>query len=256
MPRFCASCGTEVDDTAVFCPTCGQPIDVEADSDIPPAPAWPDREPEAAHAPVPPPAADEPTRVEPGPPDRASSTYAPGSGEAASGHARPGTADAPPAPEGRTGTPLAPPAVTPRSSDARAGTGSRVASRGRGTNLPLTTPVTISAWLIGVGAIVAAIGALISLFDGLGTAVDLLILLALLGVAATVFLSTNLPAIPHLMLATLVVVLVTLGVALDRLALGRAGAGELLLFLGAAAAAIGAVLVETGNDQPMGGTSR
>ena len=25
MTRFCANCGTEVDDNAVFCPTCGQP---------------------------------------------------------------------------------------------------------------------------------------------------------------------------------------------------------------------------------------
>src|SRR5918999_706224 len=42
MTRFCPNCGTEVDDTAVFCPTCGQAIDQGVETQIPPAPAWPD----------------------------------------------------------------------------------------------------------------------------------------------------------------------------------------------------------------------
>ena len=119
--------------------------------------------------------------------------------------------------------------------------------------VPFTTPVTLSAWLIGVGAAVAALGALIGLFDGSGVVIELLALIALVGVAASVFFGTALPAIPHLRFITLAVVLVAFGAALDRLGTGGAGAGDLLLFLGAAAAAIGAVLLELGRDQPVGG---
>jgi hypothetical protein len=114
-------------------------------------------------------------------------------------------------------------------------------------------PVTLSAWLIGIGAALGAIGALIALFDGFGSAIDLLALLALLAVAATVFFSAVLPAIPHLRFITLAVVLIAFGVALDRLGFGRAGAGDLLLFLGSAAAVVGAVLLELGHDQPLSG---
>lgn len=37
----CASCGTEVDEDAIFCPTCGQPIRAGAQPELPPAPDWP-----------------------------------------------------------------------------------------------------------------------------------------------------------------------------------------------------------------------
>jgi hypothetical protein len=114
-------------------------------------------------------------------------------------------------------------------------------------------PVTLSAWLIGIGAVLGAVGALVGLFDSVGAAIDLLALVALLAVAATVFFAASLPAIPHLRFITLAVVLVAFGVALDRLGIGRAGAGDLLLFLGSAAAVIGAVLLELGQDQPLSG---
>jgi hypothetical protein len=52
---------------------------------------------------------------------------------------------------------------------------------------------------------------------------------------------------------TLVVVLLAFGMAIDRIMFGGAGIGELLFFLGAAAAAIGAILLELGRDQPLGG---
>jgi hypothetical protein len=110
----------------------------------------------------------------------------------------------------------------------------------------------LSGWLIGVGAAIAAVGALISLFDGVRTVVDLLVLVAMAGVAASVFLASSLPAFGHLRLATLAIVLVALGAGTDRILGGVGGVGELLLFLGAAAAVIGAVLVEIGRDQPMG----
>ncbi len=122
-------------------------------------------------------------------------------------------------------------------------------------DLPLTMPVTLSAWLIGAGSFVAALGVIVSLFGGPFNVIDILLVLALLGVAATVFLSASLPAIPHLRLVTLIVVLIAFGIALDRLAFGAAGIGELLLFLGTAAAAIGAIILELGRDQPLGGAA-
>lgn len=297
MLRYCANCGTEVDETAVFCPTCGQPIEQDTETEIPPAPAWPDPDPlpiedRAPATSLPPrqdnfrdeptedrwadesepmaePSAagpDDPTRIERRPEPEAEPAAAPRHAflddedvdERADrrSEAQPPAAIEPPAPD-------APPAAV---AAAATHSGSRAdAAPGRGAqqgpaaprmpDLPITTPVTLSAWLIGGGAALAALGAIFALFDGLGTAVDILLLVGLLGIAATVFLANVLPAIPQLRLVTIVAVLVAFGVALDRLGFGRAGAGELLLFLGTAAAAMGAILVETGNDQPLGGPS-
>ena len=64
MVRFCANCGTEVDDTAVFCPTCGQPIDQEVEPEMPAAPAWPEPE-QRAPAPEPEGAAPMASEAEP-----------------------------------------------------------------------------------------------------------------------------------------------------------------------------------------------
>jgi len=257
MARFCPNCGTEVDDTAVFCPTCGQPIEQDVETEMPAAPAWPEPEPEpaarvpdpAARAPEPPPlpalatppeALDEPLDepplregfvpreavADPGQPSRVEPTRV---------EARPEFPRPPQEPrtEASAGGPADParPAV----------------------DLPITMPVTLSAWLIGIGAVLGAVGALVGLFDSVGAAIDLLALVALLAVAATVFFAASLPAIPHLRFITLAVVLVAFGVALDRLGIGRAGAGDLLLFLGSAAAVIGAVLLELGQDQPLSG---
>lgn len=218
MTRFCASCGTEVDESAVFCPTCGQPIDEAGESVIPPAPAWPDALPEgAAERPPAEPVAspEEPTRVEERP-------------------VRPAPREA------RRPSP-------PPQPDEPAG------DDGQARNLPITMPVTLSAWLIGVGTAIAAIGVIVSLFGRPIDVVDLLLALALAAIAITVFFATSLPAIANLRLVTLVIVLVAFGVALDRIGLGRSGVGELLFFLGTAAAAIGAVLLELGRDQPLGG---
>lgn len=113
-------------------------------------------------------------------------------------------------------------------------------------------PVMLSDWLIGVGAAVGALGALVGLF-GVVSAVDLLLLLALAGIAVTVFFSAVVPEIPNLRLATLAVVLVGFGVALDRILIAAANAGTLLLLLGTAAASIGAIILELGRDQPLGG---
>ncbi len=252
MARFCPNCGTEVDDTAVFCPTCGQPIEQDVETQMPAAPAWPDPEPAArepegpvARVEPPPPAASPSWEAEPEPPlrdgfiprDAVAEPDEPAWVEPTRVEARPEFPRPPQEPR-----PDAPPPADAPSDPARPA-----------VDLPITTPVTLSAWLIGIGALLGAIGALIGLFDSFGAAIDLLALIALLAVAATVFLASSLPAIPHLRFITLAVVLVAFGVGLDRLGIGRAGAGDLLLFLGSAAAVIGAVLLELGHDQPMGG---
>lgn len=215
MSRFCANCGTEVEDLAVFCPTCGQPIDQASETEIPAAPAWPDQAPVEVEAPAPVPAAapshwEEPTRTEVPPPP----TPAPAAGP-------------PPQPADRRGAPP--------------------------INVPITMPVTLSAWLIGGGSVVGALGVIIGLFGGVLNPIDLVLLLLLIGITATVFLSANVPAIPHQRLVTLVIVLIGFGTALNRIGVGIAGVGELLLLLGTAAAAIGAIILELGRDQPLGG---
>ena len=210
----------------MFCPTCGQPIDQASETEFPAAPAWPEQPVEEV---APRPAVDdgsparfeEPTRIDE-PPRSAEGTGPPPPPQSAA-------APVPPAGE-RAG----PPPV----------------------NVPITMPVTLSAWLIGGGSALAALGIVIGLFGGSLNPIDLLLLLALIGIAATVFLSANVPHIPHLRLMTLAVVLIGFGVALDRIGFGAAGIGELLLFLGAAAAAIGAIILELGRDQPLGGPSR
>jgi len=244
VARFCGSCGTEVDDTAVFCPTCGQPIDEAEAAEIPAAPAWPDpaASDRARRADGPRPVAEErhdaepvvdeappdaPTRVEqrPQPPEDA----APPPGER-----RPKPPPQAPAEQRRDGTNAGLPQV----------------------DLPFTMPVTLSGWLIGIGAVLAVLGLIVILIGTALNAIDLLLLVALLGVAATVFLAPHLPAVPHVRLITLVVALIAFGVALDRVGFRGGGVGELLLFLGSAAAAIGAVILELGQDQPLGSSQR
>jgi hypothetical protein len=253
MARYCASCGTEVDDTAVFCPTCGQPIEDADEVDIPPAPIrrlgtmagglglevagrgvrpcrrrGDERDPARAreegeedHDEEPSP--DAPTRIE-----------------------------ARPAPIG-TATPAdrpRPPAREERAEDRQTGGGLP------SIDLPITMPVTLSGWLVGIGSVLAVIGLVVILVVGVLNVIDLLLLLALLAVAATVFFAAHLPGVPHLRLLTLVVALIAFGVALDRVGFRGGGVGELLLFLGTAAAAIGAIILELGHDQPLGGPQR
>lgn len=120
-------------------------------------------------------------------------------------------------------------------------------------NVPVTMPVTLSAWLIGGGAALAALGVLVGLFSGPINPIEFILMLALIAIAVTVFFSDRVPVIPHLRLATLAILLVAFGVALDRIGFGILGFAELLLFLGTGAAAIGAILLDLGYDQPLGG---
>ena len=234
MTRFCANCGTEVDETAAFCPTCGQPIDQADEVGIPPAPAWPEPSP-TAEPPPPPPEREVDTR-----PSWADDRFQ----RAAAGqvHAEDPTraqAPPPPPPSPTPGTPPPPAAVPERPAPPA-------------VNLPITWPVTLSAWLIGVGALVGAIGLVIGMFGDVLNPIDFLLLLLLLGIAVTVFFAASVPAIPHLRLATLVVALIGFGMGLDRIGFGGVGVGALLLFLGTAAAGIGCILLELGRDEPLG----
>jgi hypothetical protein len=252
MARFCPNCGTEVDEGAVFCPTCGQAIDQDVETQMPAAPAWPEPDPPArAPEPAPPPpaaareeAAPDPVWERPAEPPLREGYVPPDIAGDTPREAEPPFVEP---------TRVEPRPEFPRPPEARADAIPPAQPEpGRpAVNLPITMPVTLSAWLIGIGAALATVGALIALFDGFGSAIDLLALIALLAVAATVFFSAALPAIPHLRFITLAVVLIAFGVALDRLGFGRAGAGDLLLFLGSAAAVIGAVLLELGHDQPL-----
>jgi zinc-ribbon domain len=226
--RYCPNCGTEVDDTAVFCPTCGQPIDQAAEVAMPAAPAWPDGP------------ADVPARQE--------------WTEVAATRSQPDRAWAPPPAEDVTRVERQPAMAPSRPDPGAAPDGPPAVSRGPSVDLPITAPVTLTGWLIGLGTLLAAVGIVIGLFDGVLNPIELILLLALVAIAATVFVSASLPAIPNLRLITLVVALIGFGIAIDRLMFGGAGAGELLLFLGTAMAALGAVLLELGHDQPLGTT--
>jgi zinc-ribbon domain len=211
--RYCPNCGTEVDDNAVFCPTCGQPVDQVAETEMPAAPAWPDS-----------------------PAD-----------QAATAPARDATpTPAPVAPDDQTRPERRPDAVPPPAATGPA------PSHGPSIDLPVTAPLTLSGWLIGIGVLIAALGIVIGLFDGVLNPIELILLLGLLAIAATVFFASTLPRVPNLQLWTLVVALIGFGIAIDRLGFRGAGAGELLLFLGTAAAAMGAIILELGRDQPLG----
>ncbi|HET9878750.1 MAG TPA: zinc ribbon domain-containing protein [Candidatus Limnocylindria bacterium] len=260
MARFCGNCGTEVDDDAAFCPSCGQPLAAGADdvtAEIPPAPAWPapmrEERPaaedegaaatgeaaveRAAASDVDPRPVVEPPPVEPPPVEP------------------PPVAAQPPPVDDRASAPPPPPPASPPPPPAAAAPGGPDRPQQTQVDVPITWPVTMSGWLIGGGAVVAALGFLTELFAlrGAGTAMSVIFLLLMLGLAATVFFSSSVPAVPHLRLVTLGVGFAALGVALDRLGFNSAGIGTLLVLIGAGAACAGAVIAELGRDRPMAG---
>jgi hypothetical protein len=149
-------------------------------------------------------------------------------------------------------TPAPPAASPPPGTDAAAPPATDGAAPPRTIDLPITWPVTLSGWLIGGGALIGALGALIGLFSRSLNVWDVVLLLLLGLIAVTVFFAASVPAIPHRRLATLAIVLVATGIALDRIAFGT-GIGTVLLLFGAVAASIGAVILELGRDQPLAG---
>lgn len=64
MTRICAHCGTEVDGEALFCPTCGQPVDAVVEPELPPAPDWPEAPSQSPASDAGPPAGGAPSEDE------------------------------------------------------------------------------------------------------------------------------------------------------------------------------------------------
>jgi hypothetical protein len=252
---FCPSCGTEVDEDARFCPTCGRTLmldedgqpeaaplseplprtqaDPEGESDpepeqepepepetvaIPPAPAWP-----------PPPEPEPVVGAEP-PPAKPAHVAAP-----------PPAAPSPAAPP-----PAAPPPAAPPPATSPPATSSAAAPRGPAADLPITWPVTLSGWLIGAGSLAAALTLLVRL----GNPINLLLFVALLAIAASVFLVDRVPTVPHQRLGILVVLMIALGIALERAAFRIQGV-ESIFLIAMLVAAGGALLLELGRDRPV-----
>jgi hypothetical protein len=289
--RFCMTCGTEVDEEATFCPACGNPMDAPPVNEIPAAPAWPRPEPEPIElasagvtpADAPTPDVDSPTADADAPmahADALAGAYANEDAGADVTDAAPkgGTDEAlperapfddqrftvEPEPSGPPQAAVAPrpPAAVPPPPSARPGpagsspAGDRPISggghpRGSQLDLPITWPVTLSGWLIGIGSLVGALAVLLD-FRAFTNPVTLIAFLLLLAVAAVVFFSASVPAIPHRELWIMVVVLVGFGAALERVGGGTAFAG-VIFFLATGAAAAGAIIVELGLDRPFGG---
>jgi hypothetical protein len=252
MPdSFCPSCGTEVEADARFCPSCGTTLNLEdettgADAPLPPAPAWPtDEEVAAPAASTAEPPAEEPSAGEEPTLTDAEAPEPPPAAEPASE-----PAPAPVAPATASAAPLAPPVadagqpgpqpVQPGAEPAQPVTPVTTAS-----DIPLTWPTTIAGWLIGAGSLLGAI----FLIASLGNVVSLLLFVALLGIAATVFAADRMPEIPRLRLIVLATTLIGLGVGLARAGFTVAGADTLFL-LAMLAAAGGALLIELDRDRP------
>jgi len=113
------------------------------------------------------------------------------------------------------------------------------------SDIPITWPTTVAGWLIGAGSLLGAI----FLIASLGNVVSLLLFVALLGIAATIFAANRMPEIPHLRLLVLVTTMIGLGVGLARAGFTVAGADTLFL-LAMLAAGGGALLVELDRDRP------
>jgi len=269
MARVCAHCGTEVDDDALFCPTCGEPIDRGGEPDLPAAPDWPPTGSGATRAAGPPPEGADaggsgraeqhpeqvPTRATPS--ASASGMDVPPASEPV--QARPATGDEeatlPPWRRGAAYRAAAPPPAPAPSGPVPARPG---ALRPEGIVRP---PETISGWLIGIGALVGAVAMLLPWVVsgtytggwGLASGINLLFTLVLIGVLAVAFLPHLVPAIPQRNLVLLAIALVGVGVGLDRLGLPLTGMGAMIFLIGMLACATGAFLAELGMDRQVGG---
>jgi zinc-ribbon domain len=221
MPdSFCPSCGTEVDEDARFCPTCGRTLLIDEGESAPPV------------------AEEEAAAIPPAP------AWPPATDADAAADEIPAPEPVPPAPAAEPAAPP-PPAVPPAAAP--------VATAPAGdSDLPFTVPTTLSGWLIGGGSLLAALALLVRL----GALLNLLMFVALLGITASVFLADRIPKVPRLRLGVLAVLLVCLGVSLERAAFRVEGVDTVFL-IAMIAAAGGALLIELDRDRPVpppGGT--
>jgi hypothetical protein len=241
--RSCAHCGTEVDADAAFCPSCGRPL-ADADRELQaPPPTWP------------------------------AASGSAGGGGAATDEGAMSTATGETVPEEEPTAALRIPPELPRQTDWRRSAAVAEVVRpaeaapqaeSPGAGLPLTWPRTVSGWLIGVGALVAAVAMFLPWLDadrytlawGLASAVNILFFLILLGVAATIFLSSSVPHLSVERLTILAIALIGLGIGLDRVSLPTSVYGALIFFVAMLGVAIGALLVELNADRPLRGPSR
>jgi zinc-ribbon domain len=272
MARVCANCGTEVDDDALFCPTCGEPLEHGGEPDLPPAPDWPASSsgatPAAASAreeSAPPPSSPltsdsdpdwAPTRSMPEP--------------AAMQPAQSPMAEPEPIPEAPRDGQAVPP--WRRGAAYRAGTPptpepSQVAAPRPGALRPegiLRPPETLAGWLIGIGAFVGVVAMLLPWVVagtytgswGLASGINLLFTIVLIAVLVAVFLPHVVPAIPQRNLTLLAITLIGVGLGLDRLGLPLTGTGAMIFLIGMLAGATGAFLAQLGMDRPVGGPQR
>jgi zinc ribbon protein len=269
MARACAQCGTEVDDDALFCPTCGEPIERGAEPDLPPAPDWPATASGATLAVPPPPtpsAADvggPPTAEQRSEREATRATPAASASEmdvppaAESVEARPAAsgeeATIPPWRRGAAYRAAAPPPAPSGPVLERPG-----ALRPEGIVRP---PETLSGWLIGAGALIGTVAMLLPWVVsgtytggwGLASGINLLFTLVLIGVVWVVFLPHLVPAIPHRNLMLLAIAMIGVGVGLDRLGLPLTGTGAMIFLIGMLACATGAFLAQLGMDRQVGG---
>ncbi|HEX6210953.1 MAG TPA: zinc ribbon domain-containing protein [Methylomirabilota bacterium] len=232
VDRFCPTCGTEIDVDARFCPTCGRTLDVDegvaADQAdlglgggeqptmaIPPAPGWPPLAPDGDEL------------------GDASEAAGEAGGEAREEPPPPPPPDAAPQPSAPEG------AAPPPDTAPGAGESSE-------PDLPFTWPTTLSGWMIGVGSFFGAL----SLLPRLGNPLDLILFVALLAVSAGIFLADRMPRIDRQRMLTLVVLMVALGVALDRSAFTVRGVHTIFL-IAMLIAAGGALLIELDRDRPL-----
>ncbi len=268
MARACAHCGTEVDDDALFCPTCGEPIDRGGELALPPAPDWPAASgatravepPSAGGADARSPAAaelhaeQEPTRATP---SAAAGTAQPPEAEPVQARRGAGSEDTsiPPWRRGAAYRAAAPPSRAAPSGPAPARPG---ALRPEGIVRP---PETLSGWLIGAGALVGIVAMLLPWVVsgtytggwGLASGINLLFTLVLIGVLVVIFLPHLVPAIPQRDLILLAIALLGVGVGLDRLGLPLTGTGAMIFLIGMLACATGALLAQLGMDRQVGG---
>lgn len=262
MARACANCGTEVDDDALFCPTCGEPIERGGEPDLPPAPDWPSATPvstggsESASRDVAPP--QEPA-------DEADVTRAESvvdrDAEPRGQPPSPGVADVETEiPPWRRG------AAYRASASPQPAAGGPIPPR-PGALKPeglIHPPKTLSGWLIGGGALVAVVGMLLPWVYsatyigawGIASGINLLFLLVLLAVLAVIFLPHLVPEVPQRNLALLAVALVGAGIGLDRLGLPLTGSGAMVFLIGMLVFAAGAFLAQLGLDRDVGGQAR
>jgi hypothetical protein len=244
--HFCPNCGTEVEADARFCPTCGTILSGDQDApgpaarqsdqpQLPPAPAWPPPETAATAAGSDP--AQEAAQAALQPEPELESDASPVTEQLTEPQRAPERGPEPLPEPPPPGTAIPPPAAPPPPQSAPAGAS---------PELPFTWPTMLSGWLIGGGSLLGAI----FLIASLGSVVSLLLFLALLAIAASVFLADRVPDVPRLRLIILATTMVGLGVGLGRAGFTFQGADTLFL-VAMLAAAGGALLIELDRDRPM-----